>query len=244
MTFDNIASGSWFPNTKVIPATLTVPSIGFRHSLSRNSSMKQQGEITDYCIGRQLLTWRKGFTADVSCDFRNLGSDTTPSLIIKPDNMSSDTPIQYNISSNCTIPDASRFPSIAPSCERSRFCSNPLLDIYSIAVNFVTTYAAVSEHGGAATGYLTMLVCRGSTEPYSTSRLRIFIWAYLMLEKRLSWSGGACTPGWTLWCAALLLKLPPPRWITRMASLTLSTQHHFPVGSQMSGELLVCLRSR
>ncbi|KAJ7908570.1 hypothetical protein B0H13DRAFT_2016354 [Mycena leptocephala] len=86
---------SWFPNTTTIPATLSAPTVGFRHGLSWTSSMNQQG-----------------FTADVRCNFANLEPDA-PSVSVNITNgTDSFVPSHVQIRSNCAVPNGSdpRFP--------------------------------------------------------------------------------------------------------------------------------------
>jgi hypothetical protein len=57
--------------------------------------------------------------------------------------------------------------------------------MYSVAVNSTFTYTRVDQEGSTGDGYIMVLVCGGSTEPYSTSRLRIFHLGILNVGKEL-----------------------------------------------------------
>ncbi|KAJ7076646.1 hypothetical protein B0H15DRAFT_863429 [Mycena belliarum] len=64
-----INASAWFTNTSIIPVTTHyVSKKRYTNGFSTNYSMTQQG-----------------FTADVSCKFRNLTNATTPSLIVRTD---------------------------------------------------------------------------------------------------------------------------------------------------------------
>ncbi|KAJ7837124.1 hypothetical protein B0H13DRAFT_2368344 [Mycena leptocephala] len=63
----------WLPTMTTIPGTIS-PSVNFDNRLSSGYLMTQQG-----------------FTADVSCEFKNLTSDTTPSLVLETDTVNNAT---------------------------------------------------------------------------------------------------------------------------------------------------------
>ncbi|KAJ6553262.1 hypothetical protein B0H19DRAFT_1236293 [Mycena capillaripes] len=83
---------SWFPNlnTTTIPATLSAPSVGFRHGLAWTSSMNQQG-----------------FTTDVVCNFARFVPDAPSVFVTTTNGTDSLSPSHVQISSNCTAPDGS-----------------------------------------------------------------------------------------------------------------------------------------
>ncbi|KAF8194853.1 hypothetical protein K438DRAFT_1968793 [Mycena galopus ATCC 62051] len=82
LSFDDIPSASYFPGTTDIPGTLS-PSTGLDNSLAATSSVTQQG-----------------FSADVSCQFEDLTTDTTPSLSFEVDPLP-DGVMSVTMNSNC-----------------------------------------------------------------------------------------------------------------------------------------------
>ncbi|KAJ7192566.1 hypothetical protein GGX14DRAFT_594393 [Mycena pura] len=97
MTLLDINATSWFPGVSTIPGTLQ-PTDDLPKGLTERYSMVQQG-----------------FTADVSCTFQNISTDTTPAVILQNDTVQSWTNnlVQDDIVytqmnySQCAVPEQS-----------------------------------------------------------------------------------------------------------------------------------------
>ncbi|KAK7028724.1 hypothetical protein R3P38DRAFT_2937924 [Favolaschia claudopus] len=144
MVFDDIISSSWFPDTTVLPGSLSHPAAA---SSSRGLSWK-------WNMGQQ------GFSADVNCQFQDLNAGTTPSLFINPDprmtNESQTVPTQYNISSNCAAPSALNSQSIYASAGDGTTGQGYVL---MIACNGVDSYQLIFVGRGGLYSYLETTVC-------------------------------------------------------------------------------------
>ncbi|KAJ7495030.1 hypothetical protein FB451DRAFT_362125 [Mycena latifolia] len=95
-TLRDVNASAWFPSMTVIPSTLQGVD-GIPHGLSSNYTMRQQG-----------------FSADVTCEFKNLSAATTPTLAYRTDtvkdwnelNFTGSLAVRYSeITSTCLVPD-------------------------------------------------------------------------------------------------------------------------------------------
>ncbi|KAF7369672.1 hypothetical protein MVEN_00298300 [Mycena venus] len=119
----DIDVSKWFPGMTSIPGTLG-PSTDFSKGLSSEYSLIQQG-----------------FTADVTCEFKDLTSETSPSLVIQKDPLNDSTNgtqsslTFLNMSSNCAGPNGPQ-------------------------LNSTSAYAYLDD----GSGYLLMVACGDSSE--------------------------------------------------------------------------------
>ncbi|KAJ7221897.1 hypothetical protein C8J57DRAFT_1593600 [Mycena rebaudengoi] len=109
LAFYDLDASPWFGNKTVLPKVLSAPSVGFHNGLAWTSSINQQGEHLDNSTSRQRLMCEEGFTADVSCEMRDLKPDTTPSLTIDITNGTESSPASVRIASNCVAPGGTQF---------------------------------------------------------------------------------------------------------------------------------------
>ncbi|KAK7002288.1 hypothetical protein R3P38DRAFT_3042249 [Favolaschia claudopus] len=148
MAFSDVISSSWFPNTTVLPASLSHPAAA---SSSRGLSWK-------------WTMHQQGFTGDIHCQFQDLNADTSPSLIIDPDprtpNASQTVPTQYTISSDCAAPPGSStsMPLVNVSSAYA-FTGDGQGYLLMIACNGVDSYQLIFVGRGGLYSYFDTTVC-------------------------------------------------------------------------------------
>ncbi|KAJ7451318.1 hypothetical protein FB451DRAFT_1566220 [Mycena latifolia] len=145
----DVNASTWFPNMTVIPSTVQGLS-ALPEGLSSNYTMRQQG-----------------FSADVSCEFRNLTNTTTPSLSHRTDTVKDWNNLNFTGSSVGVV----RYSEISSTCPVAPGLASDFTWAYTTKPNYVLALAC-----GTAGNYSAFFSCRGSL-PSTAVLALIFVWS-------------------------------------------------------------------